>query len=171
MITYVLLAALMLLIIAAVVRLTSRKDLVSLGNDNYGSLGVHQGARKTYLADAAISTRYSLVKAGSDLNHVAVVSSVLDIPLGICTDEPVDTASPVNVQCLCGADTTVRMVATGAITIGQPVVTYGDGTVAQLGTTAGMYWCVGYALTAATTTGDLIEVQPALFPIGVNVLT
>lgn len=167
----IVLLALFGLLATGALKLWGRRKLVSLGNDNYGSVGVHEGGRKTYLADAAISTRFLLVKAGSDLDHVAVIDSVLDIPLGVCNDEPVDTTSPVTVQCLLGADTTVRMVAAHAITIGQPVVTHGDGKVEALGTTAGMFWCVGYALTAATADGDVIEVQPTLAPIGVNVLT
>lgn len=154
--------------------ITSRprgRQFTPLANDGALTWGIHHGARKTYLADAAIATRYMLVKAGSDDNHMAIVSSVLDIPLGICTDEPADTVSPVNVQLLNGADRTVPMTAAGAITAGQPVVTNGDGYVKALPSTAGMYWCVGFAVTTATTLGDLVEVQPALFPIGVNVLT
>lgn len=147
------------------------RQFTPLANDGALSWGVHQGGRKAYLADAAISTRFMLVKAGTDDNHMAIVASVLDIPLGVCTDEPADTTSPVNVQFLLGADRTVPMVAAGAITAGQPVVTNGDGYIKALPADAGMYWCVGFAITDATTLGDLVEVQPALFPIGVNVLT
>jgi hypothetical protein len=149
-----------------------RRGLRAFSNDNPLTVGEHVGGRiARYHDNAPVTTRFLLVKHGSDDNHVATITSEIDIPMGVCTDEPAATDDPVNVTSLLDADKTQRMVAAGAITTGQPVVTNGDGKVKALPGVAGMYWCVGYALSATTADGQLLEVQTCLFPIGVDVIT
>ncbi len=150
-----------------------RTKVKSLANDGALTVGVHAGSRITcYHESAPVSTRFLLVTQGvGGDNYVKTPASVLDVPLGVCTDEPAATTDPINIQGLLGADQTVRMVAAGAIAAGTPVVTNGDGKIKALPSVAGLYWCVGFARTTATTSGDLVEVMPALFPLGVDVIT
>lgn len=150
-----------------------RTKTKALANDGALTVGVHAGSRITcYHESAPVTTRFLLVTQGvGGDNYVKTPASVLDIPRGVCTDEPAATTDPVNIQGLLGCDQTVKMVAAGAIAAGAPVVTNGDGKVKALPNVAGMYWCVGFAVTTSTTSGDLIEVQPSLFPLGVDVIT
>ena len=56
---------------------------------------------------------------------------------------------------LTSAQGTCKMVAKGALTIGDPVYTLADGKVGDSSSTA---FLVGTALTAATADGDIVEV-------------
>jgi hypothetical protein len=144
----------------------------ALANDGALTVGVHAGARITgYHESAPVSTRFLLATKGTGDNNFRTPTSVLDIPIAVCTDEPLATTDIVNFQGLCGADQTVKMVAAGAIPDGVPVVTNGDGKIRVLPSVAGMYWCVGYSATTATADGELVEVYPALFTLGVDVIT
>jgi hypothetical protein len=169
-----------MLLVAAVIVLASswfnsrpRAKTKSLANDGALTVGVHAGSRITcYHESAPVTTRFLLVTQGvGGDNYVKTPSSVLDVPLGVCTDEPAATTDPVNIQGLLGADQTVKMVAAGAIAAGVPVITNGDGKIKAVPNVAGLYWCVGFSRTSATTSGDLVEVMPSLFPIGVDVIT
>ena len=158
-----------------------RGAVTPLANDGAVTVGIHDGARVTgfmtslYTVGAAYPNgeRFLLVKQGSGAdNYYAPITSVLDVPIGTCTDDPAAITDPVNIQFLLGNDRTARMVAAGVIAAGKFVVTNGDGTVKQFDqTTAGIFWCVGVALTTTTTAGDLVEVAPGLMPLGVDVIT
>lgn len=114
-------------------------------------------------ADAAIATRYFLVKEGTTAGTtIAAIAAASDKPLGVCTDEPAAAGDPVAVKLLSANDKTVRMVAKVAITVGADVYSYGNGKVTVTPTAAGTYWKVGVALTAVTTDGDVIIVEPCL---------
>lgn len=112
----------------------------------------HDG-RCTKLADAAISTRYLLYKIGSDANHIAVTAAT-DTPIGTVDDEAAAAEDEVNVNLL-NSDRTHKMVANAAITAGVPVFAAASGKIAPTGTVR-----VGIALSAASTDGDVIEVEP-----------
>lgn len=146
---------------------------LALANDNPVSIGIHQGGQVTgYLTDAPVTQRYSLVTQGaSGDNTYKVCTSIADIPAGVCTDEPAATTDPVNIQLLNSAGKTTRMVAAGVIAAGNLVVTNGDGKVKALPAVAGVYWGVGRAVTSATTSGDLVEVDPILQQVGVSFVT
>ncbi len=118
-----------------------------------------QPARKTFLADAALSTRYLLVKSGTDSAHVAVCGAS-DQPLGIATDEPSAAEEGVNVDLLGIQSEGKLLIASGAITAGSYVYTAANGKVQAEPTSAGTYWRVARALSAASGDGDRLEVIP-----------
>lgn len=111
--------------------------------------GTHAEA-KTYLTDAAITTRHLLYKVGTDANHIAVCGST-SVPLGTVDDEATAAEEYVAVQ-LMGKGSTKRVVASGAVSAGALVYLGASGKVASSGTQ-----CIGVALTAASTDGDIIE--------------
>lgn len=115
----------------------------------------------TKLADAAISTRFLLVKFGTDVNHIAA-NGESDKPLGVCTDEPSAAEEPANVDLLGTAMNTRKMVASEIIAYNEDVYTAASGKVQGEPSAAGTYYKVGRALTASTTDGDVIEVEPCL---------
>lgn len=129
--------------------------------------GVHECSR-TLLADAAQTTRYLLVAQGTDGNHFAVCG-VADIPIGVCTDEPAAAEDPADIAFLNATNKTVRMVASEAITKDEAVFTAASGKVQDEPATAGTYYLVGYARSAAAADGDVIEVEPCV-PIKLVVL-
>lgn len=127
--------------------------LANLGSNQHG------GGRVTRKADAAIATRFLLVKIGSDANHIAV-AGVADISIGVCEDEPSAAEELAIVQLLGSSDKTLTMVASAAIAAGDFVVAAANGQIRTLPVTTGTYYIVGRALEAAAAAGDQIEVDP-----------
>ena len=119
----------------------------------------HEGA-VTRLTDAAITTRNLLYKDGSDDDHIAVCGAS-DIPLGTVDDEA-DAAEELVALKLLGTGGTRKMVASEAITVGEHVYTAASGKVSDLSASAGTYYRVGVALTAASADGDVIEVMTSV---------
>lgn len=143
-----------------------------LANDNPLTVGEHKGSRITgYMASAPTTVRFMLVKKGVGDDQYTICTSIADMPVAVCTDEPASTTDPVNFQWLNGCDKTQRMVAAGAINDGDIVVTNGDGYVKSLPNVAGVYWQVGVACTSAASLGDLVEVAPNLGQVGVSFVT
>jgi hypothetical protein len=112
-------------------------------------------------ADAAITTRFLLVKRGTDANHLAVIAAASDQPLGVATDEAAAAEDSVAVKLLGICKETVLMVAQGTILKDVDVYSYGDGTITVVPTVAGTYWKVGRSITASTV-GLEIEVEPCV---------
>lgn len=131
------------------------RQLTSLANIGEG----FQPARKTFLADAALATRYLLVKSGTDAAHVAVCGAS-DQPLGIATDEPSAAEEGVNVDLLGIQSEGKILIASGTITAGAYVYTAADGKVQAEPTVAGTYWRVGRALSATSGDGQKLEAIP-----------
>lgn len=122
------------------------------------AVGIHD-CTTTLLADAAISTRYLLVKHGSDAQH-GEVCGANDRPIGICTDEPTAAEDAFAVNLFGAQCETQRVVANGAIAAGVDVYTAAGGKVGVEPTTAGTYFRVGRTLFAAGADGDVIEIDP-----------
>lgn len=118
--------------------------------------GVHGDGHITKLTDAAIATRYFLVEKGTDSSHVSVSNSAADIPLGVCTDEAAAAEAYVDVALVGVATGTLRCVAGGNITMGDLIVSNGDGKVKTLPATTGTYYIIGRALADAVA-DDVIE--------------
>lgn len=113
----------------------------------------------TKLTDAALTARFLLVKPGSDADHIAV-NGAADKPLGVCTDEAAAAEEYVNVANLNATDETRKMVASEAIDAGEDIYTAASGKVQDEPASAGTYYRIGRARTAAGTDGDIIEVEP-----------
>lgn len=122
-------------------------NIAEKGNDS---------GNKTYLADAALTTRYLIGKIGSDANHVAACGAS-DIPIGVIEDEPAAAEDAVNLRLLSHPGSSL-MVASEAITAGEEVFTAASGKIQDLPAGAGTYYSIGFALTAASADGDVIEV-------------
>lgn len=154
-----------LLAVIAGLALASRRFLFGderliAANTNPDNVGTHDGTISR-LPDAAIATRNLLHKVGSDADHT-VVCGANAVPLGTINDEATAadvTAANVYVAVdLLGKGPTKRMVASEAISAGVLVFTAASGKVSLLSASAGTYYCVGTALTAASADGDIIEV-------------
>jgi hypothetical protein len=121
--------------------------------------GTHDGVI-TKLADAAITTRYLLVKFGSDVDHIAVLAADDDLPLGPCEDEPAAAEDPVAVPLLGCVPRTVKLVASEAIDYGDEVFAVAGGKVQDTPVAKGTYYRVGRAIQTVTTDGDIVECIP-----------
>ena len=120
-----------------------------------GLAGTHERAiHRT--ADAAITARHSLVKKGTDNDHIAIAGAA-DLPYGTVDDEPA-TGDRVAVQLL-GRGPTKRMIASGALASGIEVFTAAFGQVQARPSATGTYWFVGVTITASANSGDIIEVN------------
>ncbi len=114
------------------------------------NVGTHESSVTKILDTAAVTVRHLLFKQGTDVNHIDLCGTT-DVPLGTVDDEGV-AGDRVGLQ-LIGKGSTKRMVASGAITVGALVYVGALGKVASSGTQ-----CVGTALIASATDGDVIEV-------------
>ncbi len=106
--------------------------------------GTHEGSI-TKKTDAALSTRFSLVKIGSDADHIAVCGAG-DRPLGIATDEAEAAEDNLNVNLLGSSSSTQKAVASEAIAVGDSVFTAASGKVQNEPGGAGTYYLVGRGL-------------------------
>ncbi|MES2692782.1 MAG: capsid cement protein [Verrucomicrobiota bacterium] len=118
---------------------------------------------KTYLADAAISTRFLVGKIGTDASHVAL-AGVSDIPLGIIADEAAAAEDAVMVRLLGVQNEGGIAIASAAITAGDLLVPAANGKVRTLPGTSGTYYILGRAIKAAGADGDQVEFVPS-FPM------
>lgn len=116
---------------------------------------VHTDGLVSRYTDAAITQRHLLCKAGSDANHVAVLTGASDLAIGTVIDEATAAEEIVTVKLL-GKGATTRMVSDGTVTAGALCYQTAAGKVASSGTLP-----VGIALTAGATDGDIVEVADA----------
>lgn len=135
------------------------RQLAPLANIGEGA----QPAVKTYLTDAAITTRYLLGKVGTDSAHVAVCGAT-DIPLGVIADEAPAAEEGVAVQLFGMHESCAMAVASAAIAADAFIVAAASGKVRTLPGTTGTYFIIGRALKAAAADGDIVEFVPC-FPI------
>lgn len=130
------------------------------------SAGTHYSVL-TRTAEGAIGTPHLLVKAGTAPGSQVVVCGAGDEPVGAAQDDAADAAI-VAVELL-GRGASRLLVASEAITADEWVYTAANGKVQDEPTSAGTYYMVGKAKTAATTDGDEIEVD-TITPIKVVVI-
>ncbi len=159
MTTILLTITILALALAAWVVLSKLKsDEASLPSFSNVAEGTHEGSLSKK-ADAIQSTRFLMVKIGSDADHIAVCG-VGDRPLGLATDEAEAIEDSVNVNLLSPSANTQKAVASEAIAVGESVFTAASGKVQNEPAAAGTYYLVGRALTAAGADGEVIEIEP-----------
>jgi hypothetical protein len=116
------------------------------------NVGSHQGGRFTATASGAITDK-TLVK----LSAAGVVAANDGVPCGVAMADE-DDGNEVGVQALGGADRTLVLIASAAVSANAILIA--DSTkVKTLPTAGGTYYIVGQALTAAAADGD-VEVAP-----------
>jgi hypothetical protein len=145
------------LVVMAVLLVTAffRGDPTAFALANAIDTGTHDGPI-TRIADAAIS-RYLLVKVGATDTSVDV-NGVTDRPLGTTTNEASAANDRIPVKLL-SEDETSLMIASEALVVGDVIYTAASGKVQNEPATAGTYWRIGRALTAAAADGDVVEVM------------
>jgi len=130
--------------------------------------GVWPGGKRTLLCDAAIATRFLLVKFGTDEDHLALAGAN-DKPLGICPDSPATAGDPCSVQLLGLAEDSQLCICSENIAITDELYTAAGGKVQNLPAGAGTYYKVGRPLRAnADGDGGKIPFEPC-FPVAVVV--
>lgn len=127
-----------------------RRELVA-ANTYDAAVSTHE-TTVTRTNDSAITARHLLWKKGASDGTVDLCTAS-DIPIGTIDNTDTGTGNNHTVL-LIGRGPTKKMVASGAVNAGAPVYTAAGGKIAGSGT-----YCVGIALTAATTDGDIVEVD------------
>jgi len=125
--------------------------------------GVHEKGHKSYIPDAATTSRYLLYKIGSDGDHCAVCGAG-DIPLG-SSDDLADASAldmPITIKLFGATVGTTRIVTDGTLVNGSKVTTgaNGQGTLAVSTNVV-----IGVAIIGTDTSanaGDAIEIIPNL---------
>lgn len=128
-----------------------------------GTAGTHEKAVGRF-TDAALTTRYLLVKRGGDDDHIAVCAAA-NVPLGTVADEADAAEKRVHVNLL-GKGPTKKMVALAAIGAGVKVYTAAGGKV-QVAPTGATVHQVGVSVTAAASADDVLEVNDCV-PVSVT---
>ncbi|MBL9187918.1 MAG: hypothetical protein JNK23_10595 [Opitutaceae bacterium] len=149
----------------AILALTSWVASRPRGRQLHGLVNVAEGfqpAIRTLLTDAAIATRYLLVKRGSDAAHVALAGTA-DVPIGFVTDEASAAEEGIAVAHFGLLREGALGVASGAIAADEFLVPGANGTVRKLPVAAGTYHIIGRATKAAADTA-VVEYTPS-FPI------
>lgn len=133
----------------------TRCNALTDGNAPHGKPG-------NLLADAALSTRYLLVKRGSDALHFATCGAS-DMPLGVCMDEPSAAEVEATLALLGAVEGTIPVVGSEAISVDEDLYTAANGKVQNTPAAAGTYYRVGRAFTACSGDGDTFRMVPC-FP-------
>ncbi len=128
--------------------------------------GTHESV-VSRIAEGAIATPHLLVKIGTAPGSQVIVSGAAEEPIGAAQDDAEDAAR-VAIELL-GKGATRLLIASEAITAGENVYTAANGKIQDEPASAGTYYWVGTALTAATTDGDEIEVE-TIKPVKVVVI-
>ena len=128
--------------------------------------GTHEKGHKTYLADAATTSRYLIYEQGSTADNCKLALGTNE-PLGVSDDQPLTNYLDEGIAIkLFGATVgTTRMISDGTVTNGSRVALLKDGTgrVTVPGGGAGNFRVVGKAIIpsdANITAGEPIEVIP-----------
>ena len=125
--------------------------------------GVHEHGKKSYIPDAATTSRYLLYKIGSDGDHCAICGAG-DIPLGSSDDLAESTALdvPITIKLFGATVGTTRIITDGTLLNGSKVTTCANG----YGTLAvSTNIVIGVAIIGTDTSanaGDSIEIIPNL---------
>lgn len=121
--------------------------------DNAAGDGTHAEGRITKKGDATVATRYLLCKEGTDGDHVDTCGADT-LPLGVYTDKVTTIEDEVAIELLGIANRTLIVVASEAMTVGDDVYTAANGKVQDEPASAGTYYKIGRALTAASGDGQ-----------------
>lgn len=119
--------------------------------------GTHAG-QLTRILETTVSRRNLLGKPGSTASQVDLCGAG-DCPLGVITDEGA-SGDLVNLALPGSASSTVLMVASEPIAIGDAVYTAASGKVQDEPGVPGTYYQVGTAVSPASGDDDTFEVDP-----------
>jgi len=123
--------------------------------------GQHEGGLVTFFAGSLFTTRFCLVKRGSDSTQVIPCAATTDQPFGVAFDTPDALLDPIKIAVLGGssiATLKVQSAATYGATMGDYIQTDASGN-AILWATNG--YAVGRVVRDAPA-GDIIEFTPML---------
>jgi hypothetical protein len=124
---------------------------------SYNTPVIESDGRGRYLSDSAsVSQSWLLYKRGSDENH-AVLAGSGDKPLGVSPDRPKNVGDPFAVWLLGCHKGTIFGVASGNIAAGNYLVPAANGKIMALPATAGTYYVLGEA-TSAAVDGQLVPI-------------
>lgn len=122
--------------------------------------GTYEDGKKSYLPDAATSSRYLLYKRGTDGDHCAVCGAAED-PLGP-SDDAADAGIPIAIQLLGAVRGTVRVTTDGTLADGDYCKAAANGQVAKA--TTGDLCCGRASISTdmSSAAGDPIGMIPIL---------
>lgn len=122
--------------------------------------GTHINGILSKRADAAIASRFLLVKPGSDEDHI-VAAGAADFPYGLALDEAAAAEDLVQVQILsAGGTVKLQTDGSGALVAGDFLIPAAAGQVKKMVAGVGQQYIVGQVIKApATVAGTLFEAR------------
>ena len=123
--------------------------------------GTYRKGRKSYLPDAATTSRYLLYKKGTDADHCAI-AGLNDVILGP-SDDQADVGIPICINLVGGAEGTLRCQTDGTFADGDYIKSgaVGQATKATTGD-AGIFGIARIGTDASSAAGDTITFEPNL---------
>jgi hypothetical protein len=125
--------------------------------------GTHAKGIKSYIPDAATTSRYLMYKGGSDADHCAVTGAG-DIPLG-SSDDLADSAAldvPIAIKLFGAVEGTVRIISDGTLTNLCKVTTGANGQGTAAVTTNLVVGVAIIPTDSIPVAGDAVEMIPCL---------
>ncbi len=120
--------------------------------------GTFENGRKTYVADAATSSRYLLYKKGTDVDHSAITGAG-DDPLG-SSDDQAAAGEPIAINLFGACKGTVRVITDGTVDDGEYVKAGANGKVTQAATTDLSFGRAIIPTDCSKADGDVITIIP-----------
>ncbi len=120
--------------------------------------GTYSDGRKSYIPDAATTSRYLLYKKGTDVDHCAITGAG-DTPLGP-SDDQADAGVAISINLLGAVKGTVRVVTDGTVNDGDFVKAGATGKVTQAVSTNRTFGIAIIPTDCSKADGDVITIIP-----------
>lgn len=119
---------------------------------------IEESVNTTRFSIGAINQRNLVCNFDSNsANGIVPLALASTYPHCICLDTAAGAGEEVHVRLLCGSDRTCELVAAAKIAEGAPIYTGPSGKVLPLSTSAGTYWQIGFAVTAAAGNNSVLR--------------
>jgi hypothetical protein len=134
-------------------RMHPRIQFANIGEGTYGH------GKRSYLPDAATTSRYLLYKRGTDADHCAICGAA-DDPLGPSDDQAGSDGVPITINLLGAGHSTLRVVTDGTIADGDYVKCGATGKVTKASTTDLSFGRALISTDSSRADGDTITIIP-----------
>lgn len=117
---------------------------------------IEESVNTTRFSMGAINQRNLVCNFYSN-NDIVPVALASTMPHCVCSDTAAGAGEEVHVRLICGSERTCELVAAVNIALGAPIYTAASGKVQGLPSTAGTYWQIGFAVTAAAGNNSVLR--------------
>ena len=119
---------------------------------------IEESVNTTRVSVGAINQRNLVCNFDSNSTYgIVPLALASTYPHCVCSDTAAGAGEEVHVRLICGSERTCELVAAASIAAGAPIYTVPNGKVQRLPSSAGTYWQIGFAVTAAAANNSVLR--------------